>query len=121
MKSLIFPIFLIISLNSFGLYIQTCGLTFYENGSWSDYYFYEVNFLTGQELNERDGTYSFDRYSVYAYIELENDEYVFIKISNYTRCGLETTKECIFNKSYNLEGTDQFGNEWQICTRNTCI
>lgn len=49
------------------------------------------------------------------------DEASVIKLSSYTGCGSEVTKSCIDNKVMNLEGEDQDGRDWEICTKSYCF
>jgi len=39
-----------------------------------------------------------------------------IKITSFTGCGTEVTQYCINNNVTNLEGEDQQGRDWEICT-----
>lgn len=120
MKTFLLIFFVLVSHCSLAIYSQVCGVSFEDEGEWSHFELVEVTFVTGNELNEMQGTYDYQQYELFAFIEFKNDDYLLIKISSYTGCGLIVDWNCINNKSYNLEGADQFGRDWEICTREIC-
>ncbi|MBT7826143.1 MAG: hypothetical protein HN600_06070 [Bacteroidetes bacterium] len=102
-------------------YTQTCKVKYKKNYGWSDYYTVNVIFMSGMELNKATRTYNYESYSTYATIFWGKDEASVIKLSSYTGCGSEVTKSCIDNKVMNLEGEDQDGRDWEICTKSYCF
>lgn len=102
-------------------YTKTCKVKYKTQGRWSEYYTVDVNFLSGSELNSATSSYNYQTYSTYAVIFWGNGKAAVIQISGYTGCGTEVTESCIINKIYNLEGEDQIGRDWEICTRTFCI
>jgi hypothetical protein len=101
-------------------YTQTCKVKYKKNYGWSDYYTVEVSFMSGTELNRVTKSYDYESYSTYAIIFWDKDEASVIKISSYTGCGSEVSQSCISNKVTNLEGEDQQGRGWEVCTKSYC-
>lgn len=101
-------------------YVQTCKVKYKRNYDWSDYYTVEVTFMSGTELNRATKTFDYDGFSTYAIIFWDKDEASVIKISSFTGCGTEVSQSCIANKVTNLEGEDQQGRTWEVCTKNYC-
>jgi len=101
-------------------YTQTCKVKYRKNYGWSEYYQVDVTFLSGSELNKATRTYNYETYSTYAVIFWGKDQASVIEVSSYTGCGSTVTKNCITNKIGNLEGEDQQGRTWEICTSNFC-
>lgn len=102
-------------------YTQTCKVKYKKNYNWSEYYTVDVTFMSGTELNRATKTFDYDGFSTYAIIFWDQDEATVIKISSYTGCGTEVKQSCIINKLSNLEGEDQQGRGWEICTTNYCF
>lgn len=101
-------------------YTQTCGVKYKKNFGWSDYYTVDVTFMSGAELNKATKSYDYSSYSTYGVIFWSRDEVTIIKISSYTGCGREVKQRCITNKYSNMEGEDQQGRGWEICSRSRC-
>ena len=101
-------------------YIQTCRVKYKKDYGWSDYYTVEVTFISGTELNRATKTFNYDGFATYAIIFWDKDEATVIKISSFTGCGTEVTQNCITNKVSNLEGEDQQGRGWEVCSKNYC-
>lgn len=101
-------------------YTQTCKVKYRKNYGWSEYYQVDVNFLCGSELNKATRTYNYSSYMTYAVIFWDKNQATVIEISSYTGCGSTVTKSCITNNLSNLEGEDQKGRIWEICTGNFC-
>lgn len=123
MKRIIFLILagLFIITTVYAKYIQTCKVKYKRNYDWSDYYTVEVIFMSGFELNNATKTFNYSVYSTYAIIFWDNDEASVIEISTFTGCGTEVTQNCITNNVVNLEGEDQQGRRWEICTKSYCF
>lgn len=108
------------SIASYAEYVQTCKIKYRKNYSWSDYYSVTVRFYAGAELNRIIGTYDFEPYKVYAIVWWNHDECSIIKIESYMACGTNVTQTCINGHWGNLEGEDEEGRKWEICTSNWC-
>ena len=102
-------------------YTQTCKVKYKKNYGWSDYYTVEVTFMSGTELNRATKSFDYDGFSTYAIIFWDKDEASVIKISSFTGCGTEVTQSCITNKVTNLEGEDQQGRGWEVCSKSMCF
>lgn len=101
-------------------YTHTCGVRYKKNFGWSDYYTVDVTFMSGSELNKATKSYNYSSYSTYGIVFWNRDEATIIKISSFTGCGREVTQSCITNKYSNLDGEDQQGRGWEICTKSRC-
>jgi len=77
--------------------------------------------LSGSELNKATRTINYSNFSTYAVIFWDKDEASVIKISSFTNCGSVVTQKCIVNSFSNLDGEDQKGRGWQICTKTYCL
>jgi hypothetical protein len=105
---------------SYAKYVQTCDVKYKRDYGWSDYYTVDVTFMSGSELNSATNSYNYRRYKTYAIIFWGDDQASVIQLSSYTGCGSEVSQSCITNKVSNLEGEDQKGVGWEICTRSYC-
>jgi len=102
-------------------YTQTCKVKYKKQyDEWSDYYRVDVHFLTGSELNTKTKSFNYSSYDVYAVVFWSKDQATVMKLSGYMGCGSEVDENCINNKYSNLEGTDQEGRSWEICTKSNC-
>ena len=101
-------------------YIQTCKTKYKKSTGWSEYYTVNVTFKSGSELNKATKSYDYESYSTYAVIFWNQDQVSVILLSSYTGCGSEVTQNCITNKYSNLEGIDQEGRAWEICSKSSC-
>lgn len=110
-----------ICLNVEAKYTQTCKVKYKKNYDWSQYYTVDVTFMSGTELNRATKSYEYDGFSTYAIIFWDKDETSVIKLSSFTGCGLEVSQRCISNKATNLEGEDNQGRGWEVCTRSVCF
>src|SRR5271154_6664922 len=110
---LIFFIFFIA--NCQARYRQTCTVKYFNEDGTSKKYNVDVTFVTGFELNQSTNTYNYDSYSVYGVIFWAKDQATVIKLTSYTTCANEVTKECITNSITDLKGKDQEGRQWAIC------
>ena len=104
----------------FAKHTQTCKVKYRNNYSWSKYYTVDVTFLSGHELNKATKSFDYDTYNTYAVIFWDDDEASVIKVDSYTGCGTEVKQSCITNKVMNLEGEDQQGVKWELCTKSYC-
>lgn len=122
MKKVFFFLLLLVSISitAQAKYIQTCKVKYKTNYSWSEYYTVEVTFMSGNELNRATKTYDYEGYSTYGIVFWSKEQVSIIKISSYTGCGTEANQNCIANKISNLEGEDQEGRDWEICSKNLC-
>lgn len=116
----VFLAFLVMNFTAMAKYTQTCKVKYKNNYNWSEYYTVDVVFMSGSELNRATSTFDYETFSVYAIVFWDDDEASVIKISSFTACGLEVKQNCISNLIYNLEGEDQQGRAWEVCTRNLC-
>jgi len=101
-------------------YTHTCKVKYKKNYGWSEYYTVDVTFMSGTELNKETSSFDYDGFSTYAIIFWGKDEASVIKISSFTGCGTEVKQSCFTNKVSNLEGEDQQGRGWEVCTKNYC-
>lgn len=101
-------------------YVQTCKAKYKRNYDWSDYYTVTVYFYKGSELNKATSSYDYDSYSVYSVIFWGDDKVTVIQLSGYFSCGTEVSIDCISRSYGNLEGEDQEGRNWEICTKQYC-
>jgi hypothetical protein len=113
-------LFVLFSSISQAKYTQTCKVKYKKNYGWSEYYTVDVNFMSGTELNRATRSYSYDSFSTYAVIFWDKDEVTMVKISSYLSCGNEVSQRCISNAITSLEGEDQQGRGWEICTKSFC-
>lgn len=88
--------------------------------SWSKYYQVEGFFESGYELNNATRTYNYDMYATYCVIFWEEGEVSIIKLSNMMICGTDVTCSCVENTYGDLQGIDQRGISWKICTSPYC-
>ncbi len=102
-------------------YVQTCKVKYKSNDGWSEYYTVEVTFHSGAELNKATRTFDYDGFSTYAVVFWGDNKASVIKISSFTGCGTEVNQGCISNKVSNLEGEDQNGRSWEVCSKNMCF
>lgn len=117
---LLFLIFLIAS-PAGAKYVQTAKAKYQTSYQWSQYYTVEVSFLTGKELNDSTRSFSYNAFSVYAVIFWGPGQASVIQLSGIFTCGLQTNQSCIQNVFSNLEGQDQEGRNWEICTKSYCF
>jgi hypothetical protein len=87
---------------------------------WSKYYTVDVTFMTGSELNKATSSLSYSSFSTYAIIFWGQNEATVIKLTNILGCGYETKQSCISNHVMNLNGSDQEGKSWEVCTKQYC-
>lgn len=102
-------------------YTKTCKVKYKTEHNWSEYYTVDVNFLSGSELNSATSSFDYEIYSTYAVVFWGSGKAAVIQISGFTGCGLEVKESCIINKLSNLEGEDQNGRDWEICTSTYCF
>jgi len=122
MKKIVLTLFFVIVaiMPTNALYVQTCSVRYYTSFGWSSSVDVTVFFLTGRELNKIANTYEFDLYEVYAVFEW-TEYFVIVKISDNLHCGFETDRQCITSRFLStLEGHDQIGRKWEICTGSYC-
>ena len=122
MKKLIFTLVTVVLLTGsvFAEYTQTCKVKYKRNYDWSDYYTVDVHFYSGRELNNATKSFNYDSFSTYAIVFWSNDQATVMKLSSFMGCGSAITQSCISNKPWNLEGEDQEGRNWEICTKSYC-
>lgn len=102
------------------VYVQTCKVKYETQDGWSDYYTVEVKFLSGQELNKATKTYDYSTYSKYAVIFWGEGKASVIELDGYFSCGTEVERDCIADKTSNLDGEDQEERKWEICVKSRC-
>ena len=101
-------------------YVQTSKVKYKREYGWSDYYTVDVQYITGADLNRATSTLNYNTFDVYAVIFWGPGEASVIEIDSFLACGSTITQNCINNHIGNLEGTDQQGREWEVCTKNYC-
>jgi len=101
-------------------YTKSCVVKYETQQGWSKSYTVNVIFITGSELNTATKTYNYSDYSVYGVIFWGEGQATVIKISTYLGCGDIVDEQCINGSILNLTGTDQDGDEWEICTSDYC-
>lgn len=100
-------------------YAQTASVrTVTRNGS-ADWYKVDVNFLTGQELNTATRTINYDAFGAYAMVFWGGHQATVIALENTIICGAKFERRCVPSFG-NLNGKDQEGREWEICTAAFC-
>lgn len=87
---------------------------------WSKKYTVDVTFMTGYELNQATGTFKYNMYSVYASIFWGDGQASVIKLRTTLLCGNEVSCDCIDNSMFDLKGSDQDGDNWNICLSDFC-
>ena len=113
MKKIVFILLLTIA----GLRVNAevtmkCNVRFKERGTWSQYSYVNVKFLSGSELGQGVAN------NLYAIIYWGNTNYI---IQGNMGCGTTViTVECLKTIPYNLDGRDNNNNEWSICFRSAC-
>ena len=113
--------FVLICIASYGKYVQTCQAKYKTEYGWSKKYTVDVTFMTGSELNMATRTFKYNSFSVYGIIFWDDDEATVIKLKNFTTCGTEVDKTCITSVFGDLKGSDQDGDEWNICKDDFCF
>lgn len=79
-----------------------------------------VQFMTGEELNEAAGSLSkYKMLKSYAIIFFAPDQAAVIEISSYVICSGEFTVSCMPVVG-NIKGKDQGGRQWEICAGTFC-
>lgn len=82
----------------------------------------EVDFMTGDELNDAVGSFSrYQMYKSYAVIWFGEGQaaVVLLDISTFG-CPMKFTATCFPTFSSSFKGTDQGGREWEFCTGTFC-
>jgi hypothetical protein len=80
----------------------------------------EVTLMKGSELNKATRTYDYSGYDTYALIWFSQDQVAIIHIEGTIfGCGHEFEVSCI-PRYGNMEGNDQGGRKWEICTAQYC-
>ena len=97
----------------------------HSEGSYSEYYYREVVFMTGSSLNKASDTQDYDKEKDYAVIWFNQDEVVFIRLDKQILEGLSRYLYNIDKFSFDfycrlhdnlLTGIDKEGRKWKICT-----
>lgn len=109
------------SLDTYAKCSRDAKAKYQTQSGWSKPYSVEVSFMTGHELNQATGTFNYSAGSVYAIIFWDQGEASIIKLSNTLLCGFEVTCDCIDNTVTDLQGYDQDGDKWNICTSGYCF
>jgi hypothetical protein len=120
-KTILFFCVIVLSITNLSAkYTQTCQVKYYTQDGWSKYYSVDVNFLSGQELNDATNSFNYSSFSTYAVIFWGQSNASIIKISTFTGCGSVVNKSCITNIFSDIKGYAQNGVEWKICVGNMC-
>lgn len=86
----------------------------------SDWYRVEVNFLTGRELGKATGKpFTYSMFKNYAVIFWGPNQATVIELSTFMFCSGDFHQGCLplFGR---LEGNDQDGDQWEMCTGIVC-
>lgn len=100
-------------------YVQTSKVRYSVNHVQSQWYTVEVTFLTGMELNRATRTFGYDGFSKYAVIFWGEGQASVIKIGSMMFCSGDFSRSCLPSFG-NIEGEDQQGDAWEICTQQFC-
>jgi hypothetical protein len=87
---------------------------------WSDCYMTQATFETGDELNIILGTTKYDKDAAYAVIIRGEGTATIIKLSNNIICGPQIDCSCLTSVYGDLQGIDQHGTNWKMCTGSCC-
>ncbi|SKB56092.1 hypothetical protein SAMN05660226_01987 [Parapedobacter luteus] len=95
------------------------------DGSYSKYYFREIDLVTGVELNNATNTREYDVYSDYALIWFDQTQVAIVKLKSKIQSDVNRMMGKPIDKTlleincqiagYNKEGVDQNGTEWKLC------
>ena len=85
----------------------------------SNWYEMEVHFLSGPELNSATKSYRYSYTDKYAVIFFGQGEAAVIELESLFGCYGDFSVSC-FPSFGNIEGEDQDGTEWEICTSTFC-
>lgn len=77
-------------------------------------------FVTGTELNSATRTMSYDAFSSYVVIFWGSGQAAVIRSKTFTLCGAQFTASC-FPLVGRIEGADQDGRTWHVCTSGMCF
>ncbi len=110
----------------FGQLTVNIGVKYHRSdNTYSDYYFRDIDLLTGVELNTRTKTQNYDRYSDYALVWFSQNEVAIIKLKDKIQTDVDRLMGKPISKfgldfncqiyGYQKEGTDQDGTVWKLC------
>lgn len=100
-------------------YVQTSKVRYSANYGQSQWYDVEVTFVTGTELNRATRSFDYEGFSKYAVVFWGQGGASVIKISSPMFCSGDFSRSCMPSFG-NLEGEDQEGRAWEICTQRIC-
>jgi hypothetical protein len=118
MKKIILALMLIISTTGNAKFRQIVNIKYQTDYGWSKYYNVEVTFMMGYELNMATRSYDYSSYNMYGVVFWRSGQATVIKL-NYITCGYEATPRCI-SGYYQMDGTDQDGDNWYFCLSRYC-
>ncbi|WP_207263256.1 hypothetical protein [Desulfovibrio sp. Huiquan2017] len=92
-----------------------CNVEYAVNYGWSEKFKREIDFYTGQELNEATNSYSYEYFVTYALIWFDQDQVAIVKLSRNAIGGAdELSVESLLISP--VEGVDKSGRTWRFST-----
>lgn len=98
---------------------QTSKVRYERDGSKSQWYPVEVNYMTSQELNAATKSLRYGAFDHYAIIFWGRDEATVIKLRGFFSCGERFIASCIPSFG-NMRGVDQQDRGGEICAQEFC-
>lgn len=98
-----------------------CFIKYETSAGWSQYYYVQVHFMTGYELNTATRSYYYSGFSRYAVVFWGQNQCSIIKISTTLLVGMEFECDVLTFGLSELEGRDQDGDKWKICAYDNMI
>lgn len=99
---------------------QTSKVRYEKQFGKSDWYEVDVHFYTGQELNKATKSLDYQTFEKYAVVFWGEGQATIIEIDTFSVCGSKFTSSCL-NPAGKMEGADQEGRAWEICTAHYCL
>lgn len=98
---------------------QTSKVRYEKQYGNSDWYDVDVHFYTGQELNSATKSFNYEAFGKYAVVFWGEDQATVIELDTFLTCGSKFTSSCLSSLG-RMEGTDQEGRVWEVCTSRYC-
>jgi hypothetical protein len=106
---------------AFGAYREECRAYYMDGAGSSQGYRVECVYAAGEELNAAVGAFSYRPLATYAVIFWAPGEATIIEIDGLATCAPKATRGCLSWSLGGIEGTDQSGRSWRICTQTNGI
>ena len=100
-------------------YVQTAKVRYETREGQSQWQTMDVQFLMGAELNLATSSLRYNGMKPYAVIFFGQGQAAVIEIDGYIFCSLEFDRGCL-PLNGNMQGKDQDGTVWKICTSDYC-